>query len=362
MSQGVGPQLPEKWDVVVIGAGPAGSSAAREAALGGCKTLLLDRRKELGIPVQCAEYVPMAVALKASRSCWAQEVEGMQTYLEGRLLAENRWPGVVLHRDRFDLELAQEAVRAGACVLKGARVQRVEGNGVSFLRGGELLEVRAPVLVGADGPLSRSAMGLGLRHKTFLYGLQVKAPLRSPLCYTQVHFWQAFRGGYAWVFPKGNLANVGLGVARCEAGRLPELLGSFLEHLAQRGVLTRRPQGPPTGGLVPVGGPHGLTASGSVLLAGDAAGHTDPVTGGGVPSAILCGELAGRTAREALGSGRLERLKEYEQHWRDILMPALGRALRHRRLMDLEWLQGPFETLVRSHWVAFREYFLLGRV
>lgn len=353
-------QLPRKWDVVIIGAGPAGSSAAREAASGGCRTLVLERRKQVGMPVQCAEYVPMAVALRASRSSWAQEVEGMQTYLEGRLLAENRWPGVVLHRERFDLELAQEAARAGACIVKGARVMRVERDGVSFMWGEKLLEVQAPVLIGADGPLSRSGLALGLRHKTFLYGLQVRAQLKSALSFTQVHFWPAFRGGYAWVFPKGEWANVGLGVTRSEAGRLPELLSSFLEHLAQGGVVTRRLPGPPTGGLVPVGGPHEITAWGSVLLAGDAAGHTDPVTGGGVPNAILCGELAGQAAREALGSGRMEKLGEYEKHWRDILMPVLERALRHRRLMDLRWLQDPFERLVRSHWVAFREYFLLG--
>lgn len=356
-----GPPTRKKWDVIVIGAGPAGSSAAREAALGGYRTLILERRKRVGVPVQCAEFVPMAVALKAPPSCWAQEVEGMQTYLEGRLLAENRWPGVVLHRERFDSHLAQEAIKAGACLLEAARVHRVERGEVSFRNREELVEVKAPVLIGADGPLSRTALGLGLRHKSFLYGLQVKAKLKSPLYYTQVHFQQEFLGGYGWVFPKGEWANVGLGVARSEAGRLPELLNSFLEQLVQGGVLVQGPQGPCIGGLVPVGGPHGVTVSQTVLLAGDAAGHTDPVTGGGIANAILCGGLAGLAAREALGSARMERLWEYEQSWRDLLLPVLERALGHRKMLEENWLKEPFETLVRSHWVAFRNYFLWGK-
>lgn len=201
---------------------------------------------------------------------------------------------------------------------------------------------------------------MGLRHKSFLYGFQVKAQLIRPLPYTEVHFWQAFQGGYAWLFPKGEWANVGVGVARAQAGRLPKLLDLFLGHLVQRGVVTKGLRGPLTGGLVPVGGPHKLTASGSVLLAGDAAGHTDPVTGGGIPNALVCGEMAGQAACEALGSGKMERLGGYEQGWRDLLLPALRRALRHRGLMDENWSKGSFEILVRSHWVAFRDYFLWG--
>lgn len=354
------PELPRKWDVIVIGAGPAGSSAAREAALGGCRTLVLERRKVVGRPVQCAEYVPMAVALKASQDSWAQKVVGMRTFVEGRLVAENQWPGVVLHRERFDQGLAQEAVGAGASLIKGAKVIRAGRGHVSFYNEEGPQEVEAPVLIGADGPLSRTAVSLGLRHKTFIYGLQIKARLKSPMSHTEVHFWPGFKGGYGWVFPKGEWANVGLGVARSEAGRLPELLGSFVDFLRKRGTLREGLQGQPTGGLVPVGGPHPVTASGSVLLAGDAAGHTDPVTGGGIPNALLCGELAGRAAREALGSGRMEKLGEYEETWRDLLMHALERALGHRSRMDENWLKRPFEALVRSHWVAFREYFLAG--
>jgi|YNPNPStandDraft_1061719.scaffolds.fasta_scaffold28137_2 digeranylgeranylglycerophospholipid reductase len=354
------PELQKKWDVVVIGAGPAGSSAAREAALGGCRSLLLERRKVVGEPVQCAEYLPMAVALRASQNSWAQKVVGMRTYVEARLVAENQWPGVVLHRERFDQELALEAVGAGVCLLKGAKVQRVGKGLVSFYNEKGLQEVEAPVLIGADGPLSGTALALGLRHKAFLYGLQVKAQLKSPMNHTEVHFWPTFRGGYGWVFPKGEWANVGLGVARSEAGRLPLLLGSFLEHLRHKGLIGSQLQGRPTGGLVPVGGPHPVTARGSILLAGDAAGHTDPITGGGIPNAILCGELAGRVASEALGSGDIRLLARYEERWRDLLMPTLERALGHRGRMEESWLKRPFEALVRSHWVAFRDYFLKG--
>ncbi len=349
-----------KWDLVVIGGGPAGCSAARQAALGGLRTLVLERRKVVGEPVQCAEYVPMAVALRFPRTCWAQEVEGMHTYLEDRLLAENHWPGVVMHRNRLDQKLAQEAQEAGARLIKGARVQRLENKRVSLFVQGQFLELEAPLFIGADGPLSKAAQALGLRHKAFLYALQVRAELKTPLSCTQVHFWPAFQGGYAWLFPKGDWANVGLGVDRSQAGRISQLLGWFLEKLRHKGLVGRL-EGPPTGGLVPVGGPHSITASGTVLLAGDAAGHTDPVTGGGIPNALICGEMAGLAAREALCSGNAQRLGEYEQRWRDLLLRGLERAVRHRKSMEQDWLKGSFEALVRSHWVAFREYFLWGR-
>jgi digeranylgeranylglycerophospholipid reductase len=356
-----GPQVEKNWDVVVIGAGPAGASAARKAAVGGCRTLILERRRVVGRPVQCAEYVPLAVATKAAPSSWAQSVEGMLTFIEGRLCAENRWPGVVLHRERFDQDLARQAVEAGACLLEGSRVQTLQEGRVTFFREGRPHEVEAPILIGADGPLSRTAMALGLRHRAFLHGFQVRAGLRSPMTHTEVHFWPMFREGYGWVFPKGEWANVGLGVARSQAGRLPGLLGTFLEHLRRRGIIGSELQGRPTGGLVPVGGPHPVTAGGSILLAGDAAGHTDPITGGGIPNAILCGELAGQVASEALGSGDMELLARYEESWRDLLLPSLERALTHRRQACENWMRGSFQDLVRSHWVAFREYFSPGK-
>lgn len=352
------PKSSYEWDVVVIGAGPAGSSAAQEAAKAGCRTLVLERRRHVGVPVQCAEYVPLAVSVEAPQSCWAQRVEGMLTFVEGRLAAESRWPGVVLHRDLFDQALVTRAVQAGARLLTGCQVERVEGSQVTFRQQGVSRKASARILIGADGPLSLTGRSIGLRQRAFVYGLQVRAHLARPLSHTEVHFRPEFLGGYGWVFPKREAANVGIGVLRSQAHRLPELLLALLTELSESGVLKANSWSKLTGGLVPVGGPPEKTVRGGLLLVGDAAGQTDPVTGGGIPNAILCGRLAGQVAAQALKEGRLDGVGRYEEIWREMIWPSLERALKHRQAMEEGWQRVPFEHLIGRHWVAFRDYFL----
>lgn len=354
------PEIQAKWDVIVVGAGPAGSSAARMAASAGARTLILERRREVGVPVQCAEYVPKGLAIRLPRDTWAQEIAGMRTFVNGKPVCENPWPGVVLNRDLVDKALAREAQRAGAVLITRCTVLGLRGTGIKVRMDGRALELKAPVIIGADGPLSRTGASMGVRNSSFLFCLQVKARLSEPVAHTEVYFKEDFEAGYAWVFPKGDWANVGLGVRRPKAYKLRALLEGLLGELYSQGrIVEPGPKGL-AGGLVPVGGPHERTVLGRVLLAGDAAGQTDPITGGGIANAILCGELAGTIAAEALGKGDLKRLREYEEAWRDILLKPLRRARRHREGLQEGWGRVPLEALVRAHWVAFREYFLEG--
>ena len=345
------------WDIVVVGAGPAGLSASRKTALGGLRTLVLDRRFQVGVPVQCAEYVPLRLAMEFPRAVWGQKVEEMWTFVEGKIVAKNHWPGVVLHRELADRFLAKRAEDAGAILLTRARVTGVEKGRVTFQSEGRVHTVRTRFVLGADGPLSICARSLGDKRGPFLHSLQVRVPLREEMHRSEVHFKVEFRGGYGWLFPKGEKANVGLAVARTEAPRLKEFLRAFLWELAQRGLIHGVGLRDLSGGLVPIGGPLSRTAQEWILLAGDAASQTDPITGGGIPNALLCGELAGEAVREALGRGDPREALNYEEMWRDLLGRGLERAARHRRRMEEDWGRKPLEEVVRAHWVAFREYF-----
>ena len=335
------------WDAIVIGAGPAGASAALPMARAGLSVLMIERRRQVGFPVQCAEYIPRILAgeLNAPEAAVAQKVATLRTFIAGELAAENAWPGAILNRAVFDRHLAQRAVAAGATLWTGCAVSGVEDGAVVV--GAERLS--AGVIVGADGPLSITARSMESAPTEFAYGLQVEAPLAAPLDHTEAHFRPEFLAGYGWVFPKGRSANVGVAVARPATRSLPRLLDAFLAGLRERGVVAAGATWARTGGLIPVGGPPTRTVRGGRVLAGDAAGQTDPITGSGIPAAIQCGQAAGEAA-----CGVLE---AYEEDWRSMWEHSLNRALRHRRTQCAEWNQGSFERLIRRTWIAFPECF-----
>ncbi len=335
------------WDAIVIGAGPAGASAARPMARAGLRVLIVERRRRVGLPVQCAEYVPRLLAgeVDAPDAAVAQGVATLRTFIEGKLAAENAWPGVILNRAVFDRHLAERAVAAGATLWTDCAVSSVDDGAVTV--GGRRLT--ADLIVGADGPLSITACSMGCRQSEFVYGLQVEASLARRLDHTEAHFRPELLAGYGWVFPKGASANVGVAVGRPAARSLPRLLDAFVDELRTRGVVTPGPTRARTGGVIPIGGPPARTVRGRRVLAGDAAGQTDPITGSGIPAAIHCGEAAGEAA--------CGRLQAYEEEWRGTLQHSLDRALRHRRTQCAEWSSGSFERLVRRTWIAFPECF-----
>ena len=116
------------WDAIVIGAGPAGASAALPMARAGLSVLMIERRRRVGFPVQCAEYIPRILAgeVNAPEAAVAQRVGTLRTFIEGTLAAENEWPGVILNRVVFDRHLAERAVAAGATLWTNCAVSAVE--------------------------------------------------------------------------------------------------------------------------------------------------------------------------------------------------------------------------------------------
>ncbi|HHV62357.1 MAG TPA: NAD(P)/FAD-dependent oxidoreductase [Firmicutes bacterium] len=353
-----------EYDALVVGAGPAGACAARRLALDGARVLMAERKPRVGMPVQCAEYVPMFITyyvpLEAGHI--AQRVDEMETFLPTGEVVRNRFPGYVLHRSLFDKSLVASALKAGAELLLGARVTGLSDRGVVIESRGpggrERFEVAAKVVIGADGPISTVGKAVGRENTEFVAGAQCEVLLDRPLEATRVYFDPEYFGGYGWVFPKGDTANVGVGVQLTGVPgpgnsllEAREVLEGFLDKLkVGRGRVLGY-----TGGLIPVGGPLAAT-SGRVLLAGDAAGHTHPLTGAGILHAVIGGEAAGRAAARAIRDDDMEALQAYDDEWRSIFGRSLERAAERRALLLSNWCcdRAALSQLIRRTWIAFR--------
>jgi len=345
---------------VVIGAGPAGSCAAQAAAQRGAKVLLIDRRQRLGIPVQCAEFVPQWISRHASFSstCIMQRVEKMVTHLPDRIIYEMKSPGYMLDRSLFDKELAASAVLSGARISIGTRAVDLSPEGLVVELGSKMETIPSKVFIGADGASSTVARFVGKPPLKTITALQYEVVISEPQNHVDVYFHKDYEGGYGWFFPKGKTANVGVGVVTSKTSRLPDLLGNFLDFLRGSKNLRGIQIVSKTGGLIPCEF-YEQNLFKNVLLIGDAAGHAHPITGAGIFNAVMSGEIAGRVAAEAIERGDLRYLENYETEWRETVGKSLSYGTFKRRFLEEHWDKPgvDFEELVRKTWVGFKEYY-----
>ncbi|MGO9628054.1 MAG: geranylgeranyl reductase family protein [Xanthobacteraceae bacterium] len=350
----------ETPDVLVVGLGPAGSRAAAVAASAGLSVIALERRKSAGSPVQCAEFVPALIEhdVPAVRAVTAQKVTRMLTFAGAhRPKVTEHFQGLMIDRGAFDRLLAQEAARDGAECRYSETVLSVDADGAVTTSIGAHL--RPKVLIGADGPRSPVGAAIGQINRELVDTRQVTVPLILPHDATDIFLSPDYHGGYAWLFPKGAVANIGLGVSIESRRLLKPLLAALCEKLGnERRIGTRTLA--LTGGAIPVGGrlrSVGHLGRTAVLLAGDAAGLTNPVTGAGIASAVQSGTLAGRAAADFLGDcpGAIE---AYDQELGDIFDAALNRALRRRRDVLACYAGGgrPDTRALSDGWIASPHY------
>lgn len=335
----------ERYDVVVIGAGPAGSRTAAVSAGAGLSTLLLEKRERIGFPVRCGEavgpraeverFLPLDIDLVCS------PIDGFALVSPAGARFEGHMPGIglVIDRERFDRRLAQAAEGAGAVVrtehqatglvFSGPRAggalvdgSRVGGALVRDLRSGETYRAEAAVTVGADGVECHSPRWAGLKpayrpHEVMACAQELVEGIDLPGPYIEFHLGRRFApGGYAWVFPKGPArANVGVGVNPCLAGgaSAAEYLERFLEHRCPGAARTRFI----AGGTVVARGLRRL-ATGGYLAVGEAANQNNPFSGGGIINALEGADLAAEALIEALlGEGPSKRaLGRYTRSWK----------------------------------------------
>jgi len=346
-------------DVLVVGFGPAGARAATAAARSGCSVIGVERKKVVGLPVQCAEFIPLPMARYARDDSRSQPIAGMGTWLPSGKRAQRAFGGLMISRDRFDQALAREAQAAGAVLWTDSALRSVDASArvAHVSTAGGLREIRYQLLVAADGPLSSVAACLGLARLPVVSTRQYTVPLPRELRDTEVWLSPRYPGGYAWLFPKGTVANLGLGLDPVLEADMKAPLDELHAALVTEGrvgpeVLLR------TGGPIPVGGLREHLVVDRALFAGDAAGLTHPITGAGIAQAVVSGERAGAAAASWL-NGKSRALAEYEDELRDEFGPAIERALAARRRMARFWgtPRAADDAVHKAAWIAFDEYF-----
>jgi digeranylgeranylglycerophospholipid reductase len=307
-----------RFDVVVVGAGPAGSTAARKAAELGVEVLLLEEHPKPGLPNHCAEGLSQNglrdAGVEPTPGIVSQRITSMRVYSPNGRFIELKSPdmvGYTINRDAFDLLLSEKAVEAGAELMTRTRalgVIRRDGvvSGILAERGGERFEVEAKVVVGADGQASviRRSAGLGRWYPDVVSCAQFRVgdlDLEDP---ETNEFYIGSRyapGGYAWIFPKSrSTANVGLGVRRGHGEPAISYLKRFMAsdpRFRDSRILGL------AGGITPVSGVLERIVDDGVMLVGDAAGQLIPLTGAGVHAGVVAGMMAGEVAAEAVHKG-----------------------------------------------------------
>jgi geranylgeranyl reductase family protein len=352
--------MAESVDVLVMGLGPAGACAAAEAARRGCGVLAVERKRNPGRPVQCAEFVPALTGSQARRvfESARQPIRAMITYIENDAPnVKEDFSGYMLDRAAFDAALAADAARAGAQCRYGTSARSIGRDGRVALSDGRVIS--AAVVIGADGPRSAAGRRIGQRNPLLVETRQISVPLLARHEATDIFLSGEIPGGYGWLFPKGDIAHLGAGVAPAHKGRLKHIVAGLHAALVEGGrvgaaILAR------TGGAIPAGGmlqPWNRLDDALVLLAGDAAGLANPVTGAGIAAAVCSGKLAGQAAADWLAGDR-EAGAGYEDELRGIFQAALERAVARRR--ELAMLSGrgerPGRAALRRGWIAYPEY------
>ena len=351
---------PNSIDVLVVGLGPAGASAAAAAARAGVRILGIDRKAIAGLPVQCAEFVPAMLGQDKAvmAQSWRQAILSMTTFVETQSPhVKEQFPGHMIDRAAFDSALVDAARVAGAACEFGVVLRGIDGEGHATLSDGRIVAPR--VVIGADGPHSVVGAAIGQVNVEIAETRQIAVPLLQRFEATDIFLSGEIPGGYAWLFPKCDSANLGLGVAPPWRHRLKPLLDGLHARLLAEGRVAAQVLSH-TGGAIPVGGmrdPVGMLGSMTVLLAGDAAGLTNPVTGAGINPAVQSGAMAG-SAAGAIVRGDGHAAHDYAEALADTFAVSLDRALARRRALMQTFAADRVPTAhdLQRAWIAFPEY------
>jgi len=333
------------YDVIVVGAGPGGSSAATFLALQGLSVLLLDKHDFPRDKVCGDGLTPQAVfwldvvgcvdqVLAETNACITAAdlyVDG-EHILTGTFPQDSPYPGfcTLLTRRKLDYILLQHAVSRGARVVPGQHVRRLNWHPdsieVEAASGDGTARYRGRLVVGADGANSVVSRAIGNELRSGLAAVSVRTyydGVRHDGAQFRLYFLERFFPGYGWVFvDDSGRANVGLGYASdgnfARKWNLKRGLQEFIDSDLKDTLAGAQPVGKPAGWWSSFARPRSLVAD-RVLLIGDAANLTDPMNGGGIHKAMESAYWAAQAARYALAAGDVTAtgLAIYERRWRE---------------------------------------------
>jgi digeranylgeranylglycerophospholipid reductase len=337
-----------KTDVVVVGAGPAGSYAALTAAKMGTQVTICEEHKEVGVPSHCPGHISIKgldrLGLRIPEKMIENRISGAVFYSpfgnEFRVKLQSPVT-YVINRVMLDHHLTQLAKKAGAQLMLGTRVEKLLMNDTSvtgvLLKSGEHL--KSGIVVDAEGIGSTLLKQVGLQ--TFDRSLAVNA-VNGEIDYVEcledntveVYLGQKLASGlYAWMIPKRDgSAKVGLAT---KTGNAREHLRSFLSsHPIASKKISFSDVRNLSYHLIPLGGPIRRTYHSGFLAVGDVASQVKPTTGGGVVMGLTCAKIAGETAAQAVQQRDFSGifLSRYQERWKQAIGFDMN-AMRRIRLM-----------------------------
>jgi digeranylgeranylglycerophospholipid reductase len=355
--------MKNKYDVLVIGGGPAGALAARTAAEKGLTACLVEKRQAIGAPVRCAEGIGREALLEfidpdprwisaEMQGAGIVAPDGFTMKLESAMAGSK--VGYVLDRKFFDRELVWKAAEAGADVAVKSRAAApllekgvVRGAKIEYC--GTVTDVKADIVIAADGVESKFSKWCGI---------DTTVPVREIMSSVQYvmtdidideHSTIFYLGndvapeGYLWIFPKGKrTANVGIGISGRKSGkghRAKDYLDKFVKKTFPEGkTIEYIPGG------VSVCRPLECTVADGLIITGDAARVVDPLTGGGIYNAMYTGRLAAEVAADCIGRGDTSKtaLMVYDKTWRSSKM---GKAIERNYHIKEYLIKQPDEKL-----------------
>ncbi|MES0341572.1 MAG: NAD(P)/FAD-dependent oxidoreductase, partial [Candidatus Humimicrobiaceae bacterium] len=349
----------------------------------------IDKKKRIDTPLRCAEYVPRAIGRLFDRPISGINLStvSMDTYIDYKYVNTILSPGFMLDRPVFIKSLVTDFKDNGGKFMPGTKAVSFHRDNTAGIistvlqgAGGEKSIVRSKIVVGADGPNSIVGKYIGSTNSGYILGLGENIPVvAKDKNKTLVFFSPEIEGGYGWIFPKEENTNLGIGCQFAGDRKninlvLKKIYKDFKKKVFLMDIFNLSGSSarlsPPveasfTAGLIPVSGMNKKTVSGSFILAGDAAGLTNPITGAGIYNAVNSSKIISGIIAEALKNSDMELLRDIEKQYLDTFGRSLQRAAFKREELMNKWQEnsdpgiddsGSFDRLTRLCWVSFKDY------
>lgn len=318
-------------DVIIIGAGPAGAIAAKTIAKNGHSVLIIDKKNEIGYPVQCAEAVSRSGLegnnIQIQKEWLKLQLTGLKIYVPDGKYFFFLEDVFCIDRQKFDCWLNEEALKNGCEILLNTNIDSIKReDGLWHVSSGNKL-FKSKILVGADGPQSSVAKWLGiLRKREFINGINYKFSkddINLQEDKLLIFYNSEFKGGYVWIFPRGDEYNIGIGGTE-DFDSIKKALDKFCK--SKYFDVTKKKS--MSTGIIPINYELDRFTKNSAIIVGDAAGLVNPLFGSGISSALFSGRTAGKVICKALESNDFSLLNEYETILRNhpICNPVLNNA------------------------------------